>query len=340
MGEAADAILIPSKVKSSCGSAMEGLANVRREIAQRLRDHPKLWEALNPRYRAFLESINELRLLRFWRDMTHDASRGNDLVRRTIERGGPLGIGKIGSLEGEAAICYLRGRDYPEVLRSQLLENVGIHPPDRTHLDAFCKFFLEAVDQLDILAAWGNPGEGEIIRRVGHRPLVRLRSFESWRHPRPWSSALAGKRVLVVTPFARSVMSQFQRREEIWRDQNVLPPCELRAVKMPLSPGLVPPVHRDWRERYEALIEECDRAPYDVMLVGAGGLSVPMVAHAKARGAIGFHLGGHTQILFGVHGKRWDRDRLLANLQTPAWVRPSGDEAPATIVKVEQGCYW
>jgi hypothetical protein len=333
-------MLVGFKVKLSRGSAMEGLANVRRGIAQRLREHPKLWGALNPRYRAFLEGINELRLLSSWRDMTYDASRGNDIVRQTIDRGGPLAIGKIGSLEGEAAICYLRGRDYPELLRRQLLENVGLHPPDRSHLDAFCEFFLEAVDKLDIVAAWGNPGENEIIGRVGHRPLVRLRSFESWRHPRTWSSALAGKRVLVVTPFARSVMSQFRRREEVWRDQTILPPCELRAVKMPLSPGLVPPVHRDWRERYEALIQECDEAPYDVMLVGAGGLSVPMVAHAKARGAIGFHLGGHTQILFGVHGKRWDRDRLLANLQTPAWVRPSGDEAPATVTKVEQGCYW
>jgi hypothetical protein len=136
------------------------------------------------------------------------------------------------------------------------------------------------------------------------------------------------------------VMSQFARRDKLWRDQTILPPCEVRAVKMPLSPGLVPPVHRDWRERYDAIVKECDEAPYDVMMVGAGGLSVPLAAHAKARGAIGFHLGGHTQIFFGVYGKRWDPDHLLAGLKTPAWVRPSGDEAPPTVVKVEQGCYW
>jgi len=319
---------------------MEGLANVRRVIARRLRNHPTLWNALNPRYRAAKDVINELRLLRSFPHMSFNASRGNDFVRQAIENGPPLAIGKIGSLEAEAVTCYLHGRDYPQVLRQQLLENVGIHPNDREHLDAFCKFFLEAVDKFDILAAWGHPGETGIISRVGRRPLVRLRSFESWRHPRPWSSALAGKRVLVVTPFANSVLSQFRRREQIWRDQTILPPCELRAVRMPLSPGLVPPVHRDWRERYEAVIKECDEAPYDVMLVGAGGLSVPLAAHAKASGRIGFHLGGHTQIFFGVYGKRWDRDRLLAGLQTPAWVRPSGDEAPPTVVKVEQGCYW
>lgn len=319
---------------------MEGLANVRRLIARRLRNHPTLWNALNPRYRAAKDVINELRLLRSFPHMTFNASRGNDFVRQAILSGPPLAIGKIGSLEAEAMTCYLHGRDYPQVLRQQLLENVGIHPADREHLDAFCKFFLEAVDKFDILAAWGHPGETEIINRVGRRTLVRLRSFESWRHPQPWSSALAGKRVLVVTPFANSVLSQFRRREQIWRDQSILPPCELRTVRMPLSPGLVPPLHHDWRERYDAIIKECDQAPYDVMLVGAGGLSVPIVAHAKSSGRIGFHLGGHTQIFFGVYGKRWDRDRLLAELQTPAWVRPSGDEAPPTVVKVEQGCYW
>ena len=311
-----------------------------RGIARRLRNHPTLWNALQPHYRSAKDLINELRLLSSFPHMSFNASRGNDFVRSAIEHGPPLAIGKIGSLEAEAMTCYLHGRDYPPVLRQQLLENVGIHPNDRKHLDAFCKFYLEAVDKFDILAAWGHPGETEIISRVGRRPLVRLRSFESWRHPRPWSAALAGKRVLVVTPFANSVMSQFTRREQIWRDQTILPPCELRAVKMPLSPGLVPPVHRDWRERYDAVVEECDRAPYDIMLVGAGGLSVPLAAHAKASGRIGFHLGGHTQIFFGVYGKRWDRDSLLAGLQTPAWVRPSGDEAPPTVVKVEQGCYW
>jgi hypothetical protein len=319
---------------------MEALVNVRRRIALRLRDHPALWIALNPCYRAAKDVLNELRLRRSFRHMTYDASEGNDFIRQAIDDGQPLAIGKIGSLEAEALTCYLRGRDYPPELRLQMLENVGIHPSDRTHLDAFCEFFLEAVDKLDILAAWGHPGETAIISRVADRPLVRLRSFEAWRHPRPWSAALAGKRVLVVTPFANSVLSQFRRREEIWRDQAILPPCELRAVKMPLSPGLVPPTHRDWRERFQAVVKECDEHPYDVMLVGAGGLSVPLAAHAKARGHIGFHLGGHTQIFFGVYGKRWDRDRLLADLRTSSWVRPSGDEAPPSVVKVEQGCYW
>jgi hypothetical protein len=288
-----------------------------------------------------LDAVNELRLLRSCRQaLIFNAEKGNDLVGEAIGRGRPLGLGKVGSLEAEMTSCFLRGVDYPVILRKQLFENVGLHPADRTHLDRFCEVYLQAADSLDIMAAQGHPGETTVINRIPGRPLVRLRAFESWRHPKPWSAALAGKRVLVVTPFANTVLSQFQRRGEVWRDQSVLPPCELMTVRMPLSPGLVPAIHKDWRERLDSLFEECSRLTYDVMLVGAGGLSVPLVAHAKAQGKIGFHLGGHTQILFGVFGRRWEGDHVLGKMQTGAWVRPSGDEAPPSVVKVEQGCYW
>jgi hypothetical protein len=320
---------------------MEPIDNLRRRVAESLRNRPKLWTLLNPPYRATLDGINELRLRSSCRrDMIFDAAKGNDAVHAVIAAGKPAALGKIGSLEGEAVTCFLKGSDYPEILRKQMLENVGLHPADRKHLDAFCEAYLKAADALDVLAARGHPGETDIIKRVGGRTLVRLRSFESWLHPHPWSAALAGKRVLVVTPFAQSVLRQVHRRAEIWRDPSILPPCTVDVVRMPLSPGLVPPQHRDWQERYEALVEDCDRVDYDVMLVGAGGLSLPLVVHAKSRGKIGFHLGGHTQILFGITGKRWERDRALSHLQTDAWVRPSGDEAPPTVVKVEQGCYW
>lgn len=320
---------------------MGSLDNVRRRAAESVRKHPKLWTLLNPPYRASRDAINEVRLLSScWREMIFDAGKGNDAVRKVVEAGRPAALGKIGSLEAEAVSCLLKGSDYPEVLRKQMLINVGIHPADRENLDSFCRCYLEAVDHLDVLAARGHPGEIDIINRVRNRTLVRLRSFESWLYAHPWSAALEGKRVLVITPFARSALSQFQRRASIWRNESVLPSFDLRVVSMPLSPGLVPPLHKDWRERLQALIEECDKAPYDIMLVGAGGLSLPLIHHAKAQGKTGFHLGGHMQILFGITGRRWDRDHVLRGLQTSAWVRPTGEEAPPTVTKVEQGCYW
>jgi len=320
---------------------MGSLSALRRRIAEGVRKYPRLWTVLNPPYRAALDGINEVRLRAMCRGvMIHDAERGNDTVRAVVQLGRPAALGKVGSLEAEALACFLKGREYPDILRKQMLINVGIHPADRAHIDAFCEAYVQAADALTVIAARGHPGELEVINRVVGRTYVRLSSFDPWLFENPWSSALEGKRVLVVTPFARSVESQMRRRADIWRNPRLLPPCEVRAVRMPLSPGLVAPEHKDWRERYDALVEECERAPYDIMLAGAGGLSLPLVAHAKAQGRIGFHLGGTTQILFGITGRRWAHDHRLIALQTDAWIRPSGDEAPATVSQVEQGCYW
>jgi hypothetical protein len=296
---------------------------------------------LNPPYRRVVEALNEWRVSRAYRGvMISDAALGNLRVKQVILAGKPAAMGKIGSLEAEAVECFLAGTDYPQILRKQMFVNVGLHPADRTNLDPFCEAYLRAADQIDLLAAWGNPGERAIIDRVGPRPLVRLKAFESWLYDEPWSQALAGKKVVLVTPFARSAEAQFARRSEIWLDPTVLPELDLRVVKMPLSPGLVPPTEKIWQERYQSLVDQIERAPYDVLLVGAGGISLLLAAYAKGRGKIGFHLGGHTQILFGITGRRWDKDQALARRQKAGWVRPTGDEAPPTVMQVEQGSYW
>jgi hypothetical protein len=46
-----------------------------------------------------------------------------------------------------------------------------------------------------------------------NRPLLApFESLEPYFHPQPWSSALTGRRVLEVHPFARSIASQFRQR--------------------------------------------------------------------------------------------------------------------------------
>ena len=53
------------------------------------------------------------------------------------------------------------------------------------------------------------------------------------------------------------------------------------------------------------------------------------------------HIGGGTQLLFGIRGKRWDRifhDKDWYGTQ--AWVRPMYHEIPKKQELVEGGCYW
>jgi hypothetical protein len=57
-------------------------------------------------------------------------------------------------------------------------------------------------------------------------------------------------------------------------------------------------------------------------------------------GKKGIHLGGATQILFGIRGKRWDDDPFFQKLFNDYWVRPHPTEVPGNFQVVEGGCYW
>ena len=74
--------------------------------------------------------------------------------------------------------------------------------------------------------------------------------------------------------------------------------------------------------------------------VGAGAYGLPLAYHAKKLGKKAIQLGGPTQILFGIKGKRWDDHDVISKLYNSYWVRPSADETPSNYKAVEEGCYW
>jgi hypothetical protein len=90
----------------------------------------------------------------------------------------------------------------------------------------------------------------------------------------------------------------------------------------------------------EDLKKQMDAMSYDLVLVGAGLYSLPLVAHAVKRGKKGIHLGGATQLFFGIRGSRWDAMPEFQQFFNEFWTRPSAEETPAHFQQVERGCYW
>lgn len=147
--------------------------------------------------------------------------------------------------------------------------------------------------------------------------------------------------MLAIHPFGESIRNQFLRCERIWPHAPcILPAFELQVLKPPLSPVLVPPVFDDWFQGLEHLKSEMGKCDFDVALIGAGAWSLPLAVHAKSLGRIGIHLGGDTQILFGIKGRRWDQWPAVTQYYNDAWVRPLPQETPDNVSEVERGCYW
>ena len=294
------------------------------------------------RHRALLERA------RYVGTPVLDPQAGNDRIGELIAAGRPFAAGKMGASELGGLRRYERAKDAAGHCASwgmhwdRLHVNAGVYPADAAVFDRFCQTFGRTLGDLDVLAVWFQRGEDRLRRRfAAHAELVHLTALEPFYHDRPWSARLAGKRVVVVTPFAATVAAQYGRREAIWRSRpDVLPAFDLRTVRCPLSAALAGPQYPDWFAALDGITAEMDAAPYDMAIVGAGAWGVPLVSHAKRTGHAAVHLGGPTQILFGVRGGRWDANRTLVPLYNDAWVRPSGEDRPVAFRTIENGCYW
>jgi hypothetical protein len=270
---------------------------------------------------------------------------GGEHLRRAIETATPYAAGKMGSLEAVALQVYLRRRGkpfcYSSYIRHSLFVNSGVFPQNEETYDQFCARYLSDVSACNALAAWDVAGEAKVFR--DHCPqatLITLRSLEPYFSDTPWSKALAGKRVLVISPFAKSIEKQFAKREQLWKERGVLPEFTLMTLRAPLSAGLVNPHDKDWFAAVNRLITEMDFINYDVALIGAGAFSIPLAVHAKQRGKVGVHMGGSLQMLFGVIGKRWRDHKDFKPFVNEAWCAPSPEETPENFKNVEGGCYW
>lgn len=61
----------------------------------------------------------------------------------------------------------------------------------------------------------------------------------------------------------------------------------------------------------------------------------------KSIGKKAVHLGGATQMLFGIKSKAWEEQpQFLHRFINKYWVRPKENERPANFKKVENGRYW
>ena len=274
--------------------------------------------------------------------------KGGDLIHELLEAERPTLVARIGGFELDCVLHYLknrctsRPRPYPEGQRFTMGNNTVFFPTSDGSLDAFAREYLAAISQADVMAVWFNIGEDRVIRQFcPSAQLIPLRAVEPYYSQKPWSAGLRDRRVLVIHPCAESIREQYEKsREVLFDDSDVLPPFELELIKAVQSQaGEVPPF-ATWFQALAAMKMSMDEVDYDVCIVGAGAYGLPLAAHAKRAGKFAVHMGGATQILFGIKGQRWDEHEIISKLYRDSWVRPKASETPRNATAVEGGCYW
>ena len=91
---------------------------------------------------------------------------------------------------------------------------------------------------------------------------------------------------------------------------------------------------------YETIINQINVINFDIAIIGCGPYGFNLAAYIKRIGKKAIHLGGATQILFGIKGKRWDTHPLTAKLYNEHWIYPKANEIPQNYKRADDGCYW
>jgi len=91
------------------------------------------------------------------------------------------------------------------------------------------------------------------------------------------------------------------------------------------------------------MCQDISKLDFEVAVIGAGAYGMFLGAFCKRMGKQALHLGGASQLLFGIKGERWEHQyppEFSARLFNEHWVRPSEAQKPQGVEKVENSCYW
>ncbi len=277
-----------------------------------------------------------------------DAKWTGDYLSERIKTQEPLMASRFGNTELNVMNWYYdtilsKKNSKSQAMLNEWWENLynlcGFFPRDERYQKDFVDTIFESAMECDLLGEWNRPMEDYYLKyHMQDTEITKLAYLEPWHSSKPWTWALEGKRVLVIHPFAETIKKQYSRRNLIFPD-GLLPEFDLQVLKAVQTLGdNADPRFSNWFEALEYMYQEALRIDFDVAIIGCGAYGMPLAAKLKKAGKKAIHLGGVTQCLFGIKGKRW-----LNNPNIPMneyWVFPSEDETPAGASKVEGGCYW
>lgn len=228
----------------------------------------------------------------------------------------------------------------------------GIFPPSIETSENFSLRYLNDIPLIDLLGSFQY--YEKYMPLNPHVFRAQLETLYPFFVDIPWTQALRDKNVLVVHPFEESIKSQFLKRESIFKNKDILPEFNLITLKSVQSIAGSKVAFKDWFCALAYMESQISNINFDICILGCGAYGLPLAAHVKRIGRKSIHLGGGTQLLFGIKGKRWVEQYAkewnyrpgesinlnYSDLFNDTWVYPSEIEKPQNANAVEDSCYW
>jgi hypothetical protein len=282
-------------------------------------------------------------------------------VKTAIDRKVGYAAGKIGGSQKhwmyyEILLASRPSEERLESYHQQLcfhgLKQCGVFPADPEFYLRYNRFYMEHVRALDCLGIFFEPRELELIkhydlasRLVDYIDLEPDRSSPA-NDVNCYLPYFRNKRVLLICPFAGLLKERATKEvfEGVWSKtgKRWFYPASVEALEFPY--GFSPETQKEFPtaiELFYSIRAGINSMDFDVALIGASGLAIPVASHVKSMGKIAIDLGGHLQVLFGVIGKRWrSREGWKRDYFNDWWIDMPAVYRPRQTDVCDQGAYW
>lgn len=238
-------------------------------------------------------------------------------------------------------------------MRFHACTQAGVFPDSDEFVTQCGSAFMTSLAQMDFLAAHHSPLVDRVLERLDRRPsVIGFNDLEPNRSL-PYEPMdcylpdLQDRRVLIITTPAdllvqRAIPDIFTA---VWKSTGCpwFYPASVEALSF--TSVFDPSV----REKFDSSLElessicrDLARRDFDIALVGASAMGIPIVRHVKEMGKVGLSLGGHLQVLFGVQGRRWrDDPDWQRDYWNPSWLDMPTETYPRRGGwVVDDGAYW
>lgn len=280
-------------------------------------------------------------------------------ISAALARQSPCAIGKVGTTE-LMGLEYLDRRIQLRWPKSaswyrpahRLYMCSGVFPVTEKTFLSWAETYRASLAQLDVVGQWQPANtylakyEDACLREYSPQAERCGGALISPLQPiAPWVQELLRFRWLVITPFAETAKSQLPKMNFLGiypTDSNDKLTRLGETISFLASPPFAymqAPQDPDWMTTLKRMKGSMQKKDFDLALIGAGAWSLPLAAYAKALGKKAIHLGGVTQLLFGIRGGRYDRSGIYLQ-DNSAWRNPLASETPINYRLMENGAYW
>lgn len=300
---------------------------------------------IHHKFRAkFTKSYNDLSAPFLGKRPPSD-EEANALIKEYLKSDEPFALCRLGSAEFTLVQLY----DEHRLFHSKRLPQsnmYGIFHNNPDEVGQWVDLLRHDCKDIDIMGYFDDhPIEEYVICTSCPKDMqqIRLEQIEAMLYEDPWTLALEGKKVLLVSPFVEAMVAQYPHMDSIYTSQKMLPPnLSLKTLKSVWFSGDPEDEFDTWFDALNYLYEEAMKIDFDVALLSCSAFGFNLAPMLKRAGKQAIQYGGALQMLFGIRGARWDNYPPYMKFYNDAWIRAPKTEAPSKgfVKKMDDGCYW